>query len=290
VTTVRTRSFRDVARACANDHERSNAQIVPRERPTRSQSTPRRSGAGDSLLRNSSTLTSSPSLVPTEGRFVPYAFTNVRLTALLDRWFRPFEGKGVRCHSCRHGTFATTEYASDVKTGLARSPKIVVRTVACTECGRLCRPLDVRRAVLRAAVETVALSGEVTGATFRFLREAVAWSAKQTASNLCLSPGTVSRWENGVRPPCPHAWVLMAMFALEHISNSSGPQQPAKLSPVLHGVHHPQSDTRELVRIRVDDNGEMGSEAPASPTQRSKGTKSTTPPSGRAGAFPGRVT
>lgn len=118
----------------------------------------------------------------------------------------------TRCGSQRLGTVAD-KYVLNV--GFATPLIVHVEARGCEVCRRPVDPGAARRAAETAALRVVVFSGQANGATLRFLRRAIGLQSKALASLLKLGPGTMSRWENGVRKIDVNAWVIVACLALE---------------------------------------------------------------------------
>lgn len=73
----------------------------------------------------------------------------------------------------------------------------------------------------RALTAELARSGSVGPQGFRWLRRESGLEAKQLAALLDVSPGTVSRWENGKKPLERRAVALVAALALEALGESA---------------------------------------------------------------------
>lgn len=118
----------------------------------------------------------------------------------------------TRCGGQRLGTI-TDQYSLDVGFGAPLSVQVEVR--GCEDCRRAIHAGAARKAAEMAALRLVAFSGNVNGGTLRFLRRTIGLQSKELASLLRLGPGTISRWENGVRKLDVNVWVVVACLALE---------------------------------------------------------------------------
>ena len=112
------------------------------------------------------------------------------------------------------------------KTALVKVPytfkrELDGRTFAGEVAGRRCEACGETRvsgpgalAFERALVAELA-RGEVGPQGFRFLRRAAGLQASRLAELLDVTPGTISRWENGKKPLERRAVALVASLALE---------------------------------------------------------------------------
>ncbi|MBC7793214.1 MAG: YgiT-type zinc finger protein [Clostridia bacterium] len=66
---------------------------------------------------------------------------------------------------------------------------------------------DLKKSELKAAA-AIANSGQVSGLTFRFMRNVMGFTAAQLGALLDATPETISRWENG-KPVDRAAWVTL---------------------------------------------------------------------------------
>jgi DNA-binding transcriptional regulator YiaG len=61
----------------------------------------------------------------------------------------------------------------------------------------------------------LAIHGRASGASFRFMRKALALRGAEVAELLGVTAETVSRWENGQRAVDPIAWISLGSLVLE---------------------------------------------------------------------------
>ena len=118
-----------------------------------------------------------------------------------------------RCPKCSATDLrpAVYAYAREVD---GRRFKAEVTARRCGKCGELLISgpglLDAERALTASLA-----SGAVGPQGFRLLRRAAGLAALELAALLDVTPGTVSRWENGKKPLERRAVALVAALALE---------------------------------------------------------------------------
>ncbi len=74
----------------------------------------------------------------------------------------------------------------------------------------------------------VALSGIVTGETFRHLRSVLRFQQHELARLFSLSVGTISRWENDERAVTRSAWLVLGQLVLDEAKIRYDPEQQAR--------------------------------------------------------------
>lgn len=94
----------------------------------------------------------------------------------------------------------------------------------CEACGQTRVSGPAALAFERALVAELA-RGEVGPQGFRFLRRAAGLQASRLAELLDVTPGTVSRWENGRKPLERRAIALVAALALEKQGERAGTRE-----------------------------------------------------------------
>ena len=118
-----------------------------------------------------------------------------------------------RCGNC--GKAALVEAPYTLKRVLdGRTFSADVAATHCEVCGQTRVSGPAALAFERALVADLA-RGEVGPQGFRFLRRAAGLQASRLAVLLDVTPGTVSRWENGKKPLERRAVALLAALALE---------------------------------------------------------------------------
>jgi DNA-binding transcriptional regulator YiaG len=119
----------------------------------------------------------------------------------------------TRCPKCKATDFrpALYTYAREVD---GRTFKAEVAARRCAKCDEM---LIAGPALLAAdrALTSVLASGSVGPEGFRWLRRAAGLASLELAALLDVTPGTVSRWENGKKPLERRAVALVAALALE---------------------------------------------------------------------------
>ncbi len=117
------------------------------------------------------------------------------------------------CGKCGKGELQEVPHA--IKRVLdGRTFAAEVPATRCDACGEVLVPGPAALAFERALVAELARS-EVGPEGFRFLRHAAGLQASGLAELLDVTPGTVSRWENGKKPLERRAVALVAALALE---------------------------------------------------------------------------
>ncbi len=119
----------------------------------------------------------------------------------------------LRCGNC--GKAALVEASHTLKRVLdGRTFSGGLTATHCEACGQTRVSGPAALAFERAFVADFA-RGEVGPQGFRFLRRAAGLQASRLAELLDITPGTVSRWENGRKPFERRAVALVAALALE---------------------------------------------------------------------------
>lgn len=85
----------------------------------------------------------------------------------------------------------------------------------CTNCGEVLTSGPAGVKADKAITRSLARSGEVGPEGFRWLRRAAGLPAKRLAGLLDVTPGTVSRWENGKQTLDRRAIALVCALALQ---------------------------------------------------------------------------
>ena len=117
------------------------------------------------------------------------------------------------CPHCRSGVVRTKKDQARLVSGTC----FVVRTAAltCKSCRAVFMAGESLERVDLAIGATLALTGPVSGDSFRFMRKALGLRGSELASLLSVTGETVSRWENGQRPVDLMAWILVGGLVLE---------------------------------------------------------------------------
>jgi YgiT-type zinc finger domain-containing protein len=92
---------------------------------------------------------------------------------------------------------------------------------ACVACGETYTSADAIEHVELAAAAKLADSGAVDGESFRFMRHALGFTAKDLATELRTTAETISRWENGTRGVDPLAWATVAAMVRDRLEGST---------------------------------------------------------------------
>ena len=114
---------------------------------------------------------------------------------------------------------------------------------SCTSCGEVLTSGPAGVKADRSITLALARSGEVGPQGFRWLRSAAGLEAKRLAELLNVSPGTVSRWENGKRALDRGAAALVCALALQSLGERADPLA------LLEGL---ASKKRPPRRVRLD--------------------------------------
>src|SRR5712664_363032 len=118
-----------------------------------------------------------------------------------------------RCGKCGNPGLAAVKHT--IKRELdGRTFSGDVTATRCEACGETLVPGPAALAFERAVVADLA-RGDVGPQSFRFLRRAAGLQAARLAELLDVTPGTVSRWENGKKPLERRAVALVVALALE---------------------------------------------------------------------------
>jgi DNA-binding transcriptional regulator YiaG len=91
----------------------------------------------------------------------------------------------------------------------------------CVSCGETYTAADAIERVELAAAATLADAGAVDGASFRFMRHALGFTAKDLATELRTTAETISRWENATRDVDPLAWATVASMTRDRLEGST---------------------------------------------------------------------
>jgi DNA-binding transcriptional regulator YiaG len=122
--------------------------------------------------------------------------------------------RAKKCEQC--GAGEPKPFAYVVKRELdGRTYTGEVAATRCSKCGEELVSGPGMVIFDNALTAQLARSGAIGPMGFRWLRGRAALEAKQLAALLDVSPGTVSRWENGRKPLERRAVALVAALALE---------------------------------------------------------------------------
>jgi putative zinc finger/helix-turn-helix YgiT family protein len=95
-------------------------------------------------------------------------------------------------------------------------PLLIINSVTeerCTECGEVSHSFPhPEKLNAAAAVCRATMPDKLTGREIRFLRKALAMSAKDVAESLSVTPETMSRWENDKAPMTPQHEKLLRLL------------------------------------------------------------------------------
>jgi len=90
----------------------------------------------------------------------------------------------------------------------------------CVACGESFIDAGVlSRAELEAA-QALADAGVVSDDTFRYMRHAMGFTARELGAEIGVAPETISRWENRERPLDRLAWVTLAAMVRDRLDGS----------------------------------------------------------------------
>jgi DNA-binding transcriptional regulator YiaG len=120
----------------------------------------------------------------------------------------------MKCVQCGHVGLKHTTANHEVRVG-----DHVVRGVLPAEACPKCKEVYVggeamERLELQVAAD-VARSGNVSGASFRFLRKALGLQAKDMQAVIGTPAETISRWEKGARDVDRFAWITLATMVID---------------------------------------------------------------------------
>jgi YgiT-type zinc finger domain-containing protein len=128
----------------------------------------------------------------------------------------------MKCVTCGHNGLKETTTTHDIRIG----DHVVRGTVPAETCPK-CKEVYVagdalERLELQVAAD-VAHSGNVTGASFRFMRKVLGLQAKELGELIGTPAETISRWETGAggRGPDRFAWVTLATMVLDRAEERS---------------------------------------------------------------------
>lgn len=92
----------------------------------------------------------------------------------------------------------------------------------CVKCGSmLVESVAMGVGELRAA-GWLAENNIISGASFKFMRKALMFRAKEIADLLGVTPESVSRWENGRLDVDRRVWFLLAEIVLDRVEGEAG--------------------------------------------------------------------
>lgn len=88
----------------------------------------------------------------------------------------------------------------------------------CVSCGEsFIEANALARAELEAA-QALADAGVVSAETFRYMREALGFTAREFGMEIDVAPETISRWENKERPLGRLAWATLAAMVRDRLN------------------------------------------------------------------------
>jgi DNA-binding transcriptional regulator YiaG len=147
-----------------------------------------------------------------------------------------------RCEFCGLGKRVPFEYLMKREID-GRSFSGVVPATRCNKCGEELISGPWLGAFDTALTAQLARSGAVGPRGFRWLRGRAGLESRQLAALLDVSPGTVSRWENGKKPLERRAVALVAALALEALG------EPAHTRELLGKL---ASERKPARRVRLE--------------------------------------
>lgn len=142
-----------------------------------------------------------------------------------------------RCTLCKKPLrSATTDYPLNVGD---KTVTVKIPAQRCTGCGDVFTSFDDMQRAALAVAEAVILSGQRTGASFRFLRKTLGLRANELAEKLDTTPETVSRWERGKRPLDMRTWTSLAFLLVGAINRHSRSREQLDAAAVFDAAKKP---------------------------------------------------
>ena len=122
----------------------------------------------------------------------------------------------MKCTSCGHKGLKATTTAHEIRIG-DHVIRGIVAAEACPKCKEIyVSGLELERLEMQVAA-TIASSGNVNGDTFRFMRKALGFQAKDMLEVIGTPPETISRWEKGARDVDRFAWITLASMVIDKV-------------------------------------------------------------------------
>jgi DNA-binding transcriptional regulator YiaG len=139
-----------------------------------------------------------------------------------------------RCALCGYaGAFELTATTDEALVG-ERVFRAEVAADRCPSCGEVFTPAEGAMAFGEAVARRLIMDGDVSGATFRYLRHTLGVTGPSLAESLGVTPEIVSRWERGDGDVDRLAWAVLAMLVLEATHPRDGiAAEPIRLTSVL---------------------------------------------------------
>jgi YgiT-type zinc finger domain-containing protein len=122
----------------------------------------------------------------------------------------------MKCIKCGHEGLKKSMVTHEIRIGdhLVRG---TVPAEVCTKCKESYVSGDaLERLELQVAAD-VARSGHVNGDSFRFMRKALGYQAKELSEVIDTPAETISRWEKNARPVDRFAWVTLATMVIDKV-------------------------------------------------------------------------
>lgn len=126
-----------------------------------------------------------------------------------------------RCFNCKSTDLQAAE-VEERRTVAAHTFTRMLPVTRCAKCGEETIPLQALEAFDLEVAEELARHGEVSAEAFSFMRRTLGMKAADLAELLDVTPGTVSRWENGHEPIERRAAALLCALVLDRVEGRTG--------------------------------------------------------------------
>jgi DNA-binding transcriptional regulator YiaG len=139
-----------------------------------------------------------------------------------------------RCALCGYaGAFELVATTEEAVIG-ERAFRADVAAERCPSCREVFTPAEEPMAFGEAVARRLIVDGDVSGASFRYLRHTLGVTGQALAEMLGVEPELVSRWEQGDRDVDRLAWAVLAMLVLEASAPRAGvAAEPIRVTSVL---------------------------------------------------------
>lgn len=126
----------------------------------------------------------------------------------------------MRCIQCKSGVTEASSVNDEIRIG-GYVFKTEMPAERCTKCGEtyIAGP-DLERFDLLVA-RALATQGVISGATFRFMRKALAMRAADLGNLLGVRPETISRWETEKGPVDPCAFATLGGMVIDRLAGNT---------------------------------------------------------------------
>lgn len=148
----------------------------------------------------------------------------------------------MKCVQCGHVGLKETTATHEVRVG-DHVVRGVLPAEACPKCKEVYVHGDAMERLELQVAANVARSGNVSGASFRFMRKALGLQAKDMLEVIGTPAETISRWEKGVRDVDRFAWITLATMVIDKAE-----ERPPSTRDVVRATMAPKP-LPKLVRI-----------------------------------------